>query len=164
MVFANLVGLSRCILLKLMRFNGSFSFRNVLKFVASCVVFLGSWPVFFPTNAERVYLLASFTGLFTFCRCTIFIKITFFAKGLPRSFCLNGNETDWKVGAITWTRNETVVKNREIKSHVYGKRQTSFSSWEFLKIENKQIKTVQNNSYVWNWLETTYFWVEVTSS
>ena len=60
-----------------------------------------------------------------FCRCIIFIKITFFAKGLPRSFCLNGNETDFKVGAITWTRNETVVKNREIKRRVYGKRQTA---------------------------------------
>ena len=37
---------------------------------------------------------------------------------------------------------------REIKIHVYGKRQTSDSSWEFLRIENKQIKTVQKNSYV----------------
>ena len=37
--------------------------------------------------------------------------------------------------------------NREIKTHVYGKRQTSDSSWEFLRIENKRIKTVLNNSY-----------------
>ena len=37
--------------------------------------------------------------------------------------------------------------NREFKRHVYGKRQKSDSSWEFLKIENEQIKTVQNNSY-----------------
>ena len=37
---------------------------------------------------------------------------------------------------------------REIKIHAYAKRQTSDSSWEFLRIENKQIKTVQNNSYV----------------
>ena len=36
---------------------------------------------------------------------------------------------------------------REIKIHVYGKRQTSDLSWEFLKIESKQIKTIQNNSY-----------------
>ena len=36
---------------------------------------------------------------------------------------------------------------REIKIHVYGKPLTSDSSWEFLKIENKKIKTVQNNSY-----------------
>ena len=27
--------------------------------------------------------------------------------------------------------------NREIKIHVYGKRQTSDLSWEFLRIENK---------------------------
>ena len=36
---------------------------------------------------------------------------------------------------------------REIKSHVYGKRQTSDSSWEFQRIENKDIKTFQNSSY-----------------
>ena len=36
---------------------------------------------------------------------------------------------------------------REIKIHVYRKRQTSDSSWEFLRIENKQIKTVPNDSY-----------------
>ena len=34
------------------------------------------------------------------------------------------------------------------KIHIYAKWQTSDSSWEFLRIENKQIKTVQNNSYV----------------
>ena len=38
--------------------------------------------------------------------------------------------------------------NREIKTRVGGKRQTSDSSWDFLRIENKQIKTVRNNSYV----------------
>ena len=36
---------------------------------------------------------------------------------------------------------------REIKIHVYRKRQNSDSSWEFLRIENKQIKTVQHDSY-----------------
>ena len=34
-----------------------------------------------------------------------------------------------------------------IKIHVYGARQTANVSWEFLKIENKQIKTVQNDSF-----------------
>ena len=102
MVFANLVGLSRCILLKLLRFNGSFNFQNVLKFCALCVAFLGSWPVLFPTDAERVYLLACFTGLFTFLPVyNIHKNNIFFQKGLPRNFCLNGNETDLKVGAIT---------------------------------------------------------------
>ena len=33
------------------------------------------------------------------------------------------------------------------KSHVYDKRQTTDSSWVFLRIENKQINTVQNNTY-----------------
>ena len=35
------------------------------------------------------------------------------------------------------------VNNREIRIHVYRKRQTSDSSREFLSIENKQIKTVR---------------------
>ena len=35
---------------------------------------------------------------------------------------------------------------KEIKSHVDGKRTASDSSWEFLRIENKHMKTVQNNS------------------
>ena len=57
-----------------------------------------------------------------------------------------------------------IIINREIKIHVYAKRQTSDSSWEFLRIENKHVKTVQNSSYVKNWLETTYFLVEVLNS
>ena len=40
-----------------------------------------------------------------------------------------------------------IQDNRKIKIHVYAKRQTSEWSWEFLRIGNKQIKTVQNNSY-----------------
>ena len=52
----------------------------------------------------------------------------------------------------------------EINIHVYDKRQTSDSSWESLREKNKQMKTVQNNSYGENWLETTYFGVEVINS
>ena len=37
--------------------------------------------------------------------------------------------------------------NRQIKIHVYRKLQTSDSSWELLRIENKQIKTARNDSY-----------------
>ena len=62
------------------------------------------------------------------------------------------------------TGSRTVLTIREVKIHVYGKRQTSDSSWEFLRMKNKQIKTVQNNFYGENWLETTYFWVEVINS
>ena len=39
------------------------------------------------------------------------------------------------------------LKNREIRIHAYRKRLTLDSSWEFLRIENKQIKTVPNDSY-----------------
>ena len=34
---------------------------------------------------------------------------------------------------------------REFKLHVYGKRQTSDSSWEFLKMENERIKNSSEN-------------------
>ena len=44
---------------------------------------------------------------------------------------------------------------RAYKLHVYGKRQTSDSSLEFPKIENKRIKAAQNNPYeykiAWNY-------------
>ena len=40
-----------------------------------------------------------------------------------------------------------VGENREIKIHVYDIRQTANVSWEFLRIENKQLKTVQNDSF-----------------
>ena len=53
---------------------------------------------------------------------------------------------------------------REIKIHVYGTRQTANGSWEFLKIENKQIKTVQNDSFGKNWHKSTYFCVEAINS
>ena len=39
------------------------------------------------------------------------------------------------------------LTTREIKIHVYRKRQTSDSSREFLWIENKQVKTIPNDSY-----------------
>ena len=54
--------------------------------------------------------------------------------------------------------------SREIKIHVYLKRQTSDSSWEFLRIENKRITPVPNDSYGWNWHKTTYFCVEAIKS
>lgn len=38
------------------------------------------------------------------------------------------------------------------------------SSWEFLQIENEQLKTVQNNCYGQNYREATDFEVEVVDS
>ena len=49
---------------------------------------------------------------------------------------------------------------REIKIHVYRIRQTVNVSGEFLRIENKQLKKVQNDSCGQNWHKTTYFCVE----
>ena len=42
--------------------------------------------------------------------------------------------------------------------------QTSNSKWWFLKIENVQLKTVQNNCYRQKWREATNFGVEVMNS
>ena len=39
-----------------------------------------------------------------------------------------------------------VTLTREIKIHVYSIRQTANVSGEFLRIENKQLKKVQNDS------------------
>ena len=52
----------------------------------------------------------------------------------------------------------------EILSDVYGKRQTSDSSWEFLKIENVQLKPVKNNCYRQTQREATNLGVEVMNS
>ena len=48
---------------------------------------------------------------------------------------------------------------REMTIHVYAKRQTSDSSWEFLRIENKHIKTVQNSSYVFVFVLYLYLFI-----
>ena len=47
-----------------------------------------------------------------------------------------------------WKKQISWAFNRVIKIYFYAKRQTSDLSWEFLRTENKQIKTVQNNSDV----------------
>ena len=49
---------------------------------------------------------------------------------------------------------------REIKIHVYSIRQTANVSGEFLRIENKQLRKVQNDSCGQNYHKTTYFCVE----
>jgi len=55
------------------------------------------------------------------------------------------------------TCSRLTTTTRGIKVHVYRKRQTSDSSWEFLKIENKQIKAAPNDSHGQNWHKTTCF-------
>ena len=52
----------------------------------------------------------------------------------------------------------------KFKLHVYGKRQTLDSSWEFLKIENEQIKTAQTVLMDKKLRETTNVWVEIMNS
>ena len=52
------------------------------------------------------------------------------------------------------------LNTREIKIHVYSIRQTANVSGEFLRIENKQLKKVQNDSCGQNYHKTTYFCVE----
>ena len=52
----------------------------------------------------------------------------------------------------------------EFKLHVYGKRQTSDSSSEFLKIENKQIKKFKTILTDKKFRETTNLCVEIMNS
>ena len=54
--------------------------------------------------------------------------------------------------------------SREFKLYVYGKRQTSDSRWEFLKIENEQIKTVKKILMDKKLSETTNLGVEIRNS
>ena len=48
---------------------------------------------------------------------------------------------------------------REIKIHVYDTRQTANVSWEFLRIENKQLKTVQTERFFWIKLGLNYLFL-----
>ena len=58
------------------------------------------------------------------------------------SFLWRGDLSFWLLNL--WMKSYRI---REIKIHVYGRRQTLDLSWEFLRIESKQIKTVLKNSY-----------------
>ena len=51
----------------------------------------------------------------------------------------------------------------EIKTRVYGKRQTSDSRLRFLKISNKYARMWQNNSYVYGEHKTAYDLLEVVN-
>ena len=53
-----------------------------------------------------------------------------------------------KFSTLIWRLPLAVNVNLNLSNKLYvnGKRQTSDSSWDFLKIENGQIKTAQNNS------------------
>ena len=48
------------------------------------------------------------------------------------------------------SRGNILIVIKKSYSDVYSKRQTSDSSWEFLKIENAQLKIVQNNCCIQN--------------
>ena len=50
------------------------------------------------------------------------------------------------------------------KLHVYGKRKTSDSSWEYLKIENEQIKQLKTIPMDKKLRETTNLCEEIMSS
>ena len=52
----------------------------------------------------------------------------------------------------------------KFKLHVYGKRQTPDSRWEFLKRENEQIKTAQTILMDKKLRETTNLCVEIMNS
>ena len=65
---------------------------------------------------------------------------------------------------LAWHLEVQPVSLERLRFKLNRKRHTSDSSWEFLRIENKQIKRVQNDSYGKNWHKTTYFCVEAIKS
>ena len=50
----------------------------------------------------------------------------------PVKIALNVDKRSGEVSYLS----QVQMKNREIKTHVYAKRQTPDSSWDFLRIEN----------------------------
>ena len=79
-------------------------------------------------------------------QCLLHIRVFFCRKTKSPRFDLF---IHWLIKQMTNTyRNYFSRSYKNLsKSHVYNKRQTTDSSWVFLRIENKQIKTVQNNNY-----------------
>ena len=65
--------------------------------------------------------------------------------------------SETSIEEFPWRRRQII---REIKIHAYSIRQTANVSGEFLRIENKQLKKVQNDSCGQNYHKTTYFCVE----
>ena len=89
--------------------------------------------------------------------CGTNARVKFPAGYLKRPSCLLGRvaiqntcgirfiqEPNWFTSPACRFRQSSFERFR--LNHVYGKRQTSVSSWEFLKIGNEQIETVQNSS------------------
>ena len=64
----------------------------------------------------------------------------------------------------TETEQRHEAATREFKLHVQDKRQTSDSSWEFLKIGNKQKKQLWKFIWIKQLRETTNLCVEINSN
>ena len=64
---------------------------------------------------------------------------------------------------VTCGQHPFCSQNREIKTRVYGKRQTSDSRLRFLKINNTYTKMVQNNCHVYGQHKTTYHLLETAN-
>ena len=75
--------------------------------------------------------------------CFMFDTVGVLACYSVKSLKLKSFRGDWSVAARAYSG---VI--REFKLHLYGKRQTSDSSWEFLKIENEHIKN-SSKQFLW---------------
>ena len=82
---------------------------------------------------------------------------------------MKGRAQTWKLTVlcgVEWVEFHFWLKRDLFCSVIYGKQLTSDSSWEFFKIENVQLKTVQNNYYKQNSEEAVNFvtWYKGTSA
>ena len=76
----------------------------------------------------------------------MFVIINGFYKSLVHFFWTIGcSISSWSKGCVTWCQSYW-TRWCSLTGTLIGGEKTD-SSWEFLRMENKQIKTVQNNSY-----------------
>ena len=122
--------------------HGFFSTEDTILIFEACGIKSDCWP-------QR--LKFKMVEILNPLDCNIFWEYT-----CSLMFCTSLWQCKVNVGCICltrracWKNGKCKLKgevNREIKIHVYRKQQTSDSSWEFFRIENKQIETVTNDSY-----------------
>ena len=118
--------------------------------------FCTTWPRSLTIKKRKNYLSFSFNFCRVHTKTISFIRKSYFEQFYLIIFQFE-KLSNW-ILRLPW----------EIKSHVYGKWQlsdsSSYSSWEFLKIENMQLNTIHKNCYSQNWREATNFCVEIMNS
>ena len=120
--------------------------RNTLNIHTACITF--KW-IFFLTSIKHGFLSNSRRKQLTFHKPSNGFPTIWRLMNEQRNSIQSSLEyPDFLIFRTCFSGPMFFGNITEIKIHVYGKRQTADSSWDFLRIENKQIKTVQKNSYL----------------